>query len=541
MFWGAAASEIGFYVNTGAEVEWKATLTLMADPAAVKVLGSGRKPVIIAALLMFLLALALHRILYNKLGDWLGALWAVCFGRMFNTYLFRSRSDADWLVCLRVTSKVCLMLGRKPPAIEEWQLANKETPDEENGPSYTAVDGYDSDDWGESAATLLPNTAEPEPPAPPSKWARLWKIVGIFFVCWLFFLHLVRPSKPHNHMSATLPYKMLDIFSSEGDYCEAVAEIDRNVFPLPELLASGNWHKPEGHFRGWAPGVKNRAVSPYAIDRPDWLSDPVQKGFERWNLGIVNETAGAALMAERGCALGDRMYDPVVDPLRISNANDDILPELKKVFDDNSVTVTHVLVIMMESIRWDVFPVRKGSHLHDMVLEPNDEADYDDINEKLALVSPNAEWLTGVSGGWNESLRSGQNITKDGPGMGGITVAGSISPSSYSAKSILGATCGCSSLVKDFFEEHKHDLYQPCFPHVFKLFNENRDSNKTDSPRVQDRKWNTVWMQASTDDWDHQNKFTKQMGFDQLFFKKDLKDSNAKYYPPSESEVNYFG
>lgn len=41
----------------------------------MKVLGSGRKPVTIAAVLMFVLALILHQILYNTLGDWLGALW----------------------------------------------------------------------------------------------------------------------------------------------------------------------------------------------------------------------------------------------------------------------------------------------------------------------------------------------------------------------------------------------------------------------------------------------------------------------------------
>ena len=443
-----------------------------------------------------------------------------------------------------MTRKLRAAMGRPGPAIDEYQLANKEQShrDEESGPSYTPVTHEDSDDeYGESSATLLPSS-EPKQPARPSKWTRVWQVCRIVLISYFVFLHLIRPSKPHNHMSATLPYKMLDIFSSERDYCEEVAEIDRNEWPFPTQLSAANWKKPNGHFKGWAPGITNRATSPYAIKRPEWLSDPVPKGFERWNLGLVNETAAAALMAERGCHVDDRMYDPITDPMRITNANEDILPQLKKVFDDKSVTITHVLLIMMESIRWDVFPVRKDSHLHKMVLETNDEADYDDVNAKLSVVSPNAEWLTGIDGGWDKSLRTEQNVTKTPPGFGGITVAGSLSPSSYSAKSILGATCGCSALVKDFFEEHKHDLYQPCLPHVFKLFNENRKSPaEGQTVPVQERKWNTVWMQASTDDWDHQDKFTRQMGFDHSFFKKHLKNPDSKYYPPQEKEVNYFG
>ncbi|KAL1961212.1 hypothetical protein VTO42DRAFT_3158 [Malbranchea cinnamomea] len=528
IFWGAAASEIGFYVNTGSEVEWKATQTLLADPAAMKVLGSGRRPVTIAAVLMFLLALLLQKILYNAVGDLLSAIW-MSFLR----------------VALRVTRKIRIALGRQNDQVEEWQLTNKEMShraDEESGPSYSPLSHEsDDEDSHESSATLLPSS-EPNRPPPPSKYSRVWKICRIVAICWFFFLYVIRPSKPFNHMSATLPVKMLDIFSTEGDLCDQQSDLVKNEFPFPELISQEHWLKPNGKFKGWAPGVKYRAGTDYAIRRPDWLPDPLPPGFERFNAGN-NQSASAALLAEKDCHFEDKMYDPVIDPLRITNIQEEVLPELKKVFDDKSVTITHILLVMMESIRWDVFPVRNGSHLHSMVLEPNKEEDYEEVNQKLALVSPNAELFTGISGGWNRNgtLKNG-NFTPAEPGMGGITVASSVSPSTYSAKSILGATCGCSALVKDFFEEHKHYLYQPCFPHIFNLFNENKKGKRqSEAPRVQDRQWETVWMQASTDDWDHQDKFTKQMGFHKTFYKKNLKDPNSKYYPPTEKEINYFG
>lgn len=509
----ASASEIGFYINTGSEVEWSATQTLAADPAAMSVLMSGKRPVLIAAFIMLIVAFPLRNILYNVIGNWLSAVWL-----LFLKF------------ALSVTRRIRRALGKPTSEPADW---NKEF---EMG-----------DDIHDSSANLLP-TEQPKPTSPPPSAARrwAWPIGRTLLIAGLILLHIVRPPKPFNHMAKTLPVKMIDIFSGNGNLCKHQSQ-NGDDFPFKELIDKSLWHQPDGKYQGWAPGTDLRANGPFALKRPSWMPDPVPAGFERFYLGPQSLVTNQTDEEDPSCPANQIMYDPVTDPLKISNMQEQILEPLQKSLKENNATVSHVVLVMMESIRRDVFPIRANTHIHNMVLEPNEPEDRDEITKMLSVLTPVAEHVSGLPGNFNVTMDDNYTMpfTPNEPGMGGLNVAGAISPSTYSAKSILGSVCGVTSLVVDFLEEHKHDIYRPCLPHILRLFNEqkkNKKSTRGDAHvPLHDRDWYTIWMQAASHDWDHQEKLTHQMGFEDEFYKRDLQDPDAKHYPPKEKETNYFG
>jgi hypothetical protein len=115
--------------------------------------------------------------------------------------------------------------------------------------------------------------------------------------------------------------------------------------------------------------------------------------------------------------------------------------------------------------------------------------------------------------------------------------------SSLTFKSILGSHCGVNPLPVDLLEEAALEIYQPCLPQIFELFNEGKsksDTRDTSKSEALKNPWKPVFMQSITDDYDRQDVLNENMGFKHKVVKSTLESSQAKYHASSK-EINYFG
>ncbi|ENH71377.1 hypothetical protein FOC1_g10006237 [Fusarium oxysporum f. sp. cubense race 1] len=90
---------------------------------------------------------------------------------------------------------------------------------------------------------------------------------------------IVRPDKPFNHMSTSLPSRIRDSFRTTLVFCAS-----NNEWPLKGLIDKTKWLDPSGDFKGWAPGTdNNKFVEQYRENPPKWLSEPIPAGFLKWD------------------------------------------------------------------------------------------------------------------------------------------------------------------------------------------------------------------------------------------------------------------
>lgn len=398
------------------------------------------------------------------------------------------------------------------------------------------------------------------------KAIRIWPFCFVAGAVSVIILLIVRPSTPYNHISTTLPWALLGMVgsNSKAETCIITSgdALDVEPFPLSELVDEKYWEPAKGNFKGWAPDSNNEMVKKYKQRRPEWLLENLPNGFFRWADLADAESANDTELEPEGPTIkcsGDEpsFYNPVSDPLRITNLDTALYEPIKAAFDKDSVKISHIVLIMMESSRKDLFPFQEGNNLHKNVLESFDEEDIDDANLVFSGMTPVAEQVTGesfwsdpkgkpayepVPGAWRDSAA---------PGMGGINVKGAMTGSSLSFKSALGSHCGVFPLPVDFLEEVTTDIYQPCLPNILNLFNQAKDektSNVKDgkSPdeakaAMQKQKWRSLFVQAVTDTYDRQNILNRHMGIGESVVKETMEDSSSKYYPPKSPELNYFG
>ncbi|KAF3482910.1 sulfatase domain-containing protein [Arthroderma uncinatum] len=495
----AASSQLGFYYVTGTEMQWDNAGNVASDPAAIRIMLSGLLQVSVSGMILSFLSWVSSPFLYNKVGYWMSAVWRMLTGPKWEMMLptVRNQRDQPQKGGIRVRP-MCLMI----------MLAS------------------------------------------------------------LLVLRLVRPSTPYGFMSTTLPVAMLRMFSHRhGHHSHRHGCSSRHshtkAFPLSNLTSSEHWEKPKGNFKGWAPGDDNFMVKRYRNRRPEWVTDTLPDGFHRWaNISQTADTNSTSGL--HGCS-GDNeapnFYNPVADPMRITNLDLGVHKRLQKVFNDESVLISHVVLVTMESARKDLFPMREGSFLHRSILESNDRDEWEEKNNLLSQLTPVAHQITG-EGFWNQTKGNRpafglpDGIWKDSAatGMGGINIMGAMTGSTLSAKSFLGSHCGVYPLPVDFLEEVTTNVYQPCVPHILNLFNqaknrfsqhgvEGRKVNQTagERPSVKKRKWKSIFIQASTDSYDRQDKLNKELGFSNFIVKETLADPSSKYYPPKQPILNYFG
>ncbi|KAK2741251.1 hypothetical protein FQN57_005713 [Myotisia sp. PD_48] len=491
----ASASQLGFYYVTGAEMQWDKASNIATDATAIKLMLSGIVQVSVSGLIIFFFAWLMTPGLYNKMAYWMWAGWKILSPSKWEMILptVRARSDRS------------------------------------------------------------------------DRSLRIWPFVILLSVSTVTVLWVIRPSTPYNHMATTLPVAMLQMLHVDGKpHCRLTgAPPPMEPFPLPDLIAEEHWKMPKDNFKGWAPGDKNFMTKRYEHRRPKWLLDNLPYGFGRWANAqqTFSTNATAAIpdtrLSDDVCTNEISFYNPVADPLRITNLDLDIYETLKAAFNNETVLVSHIVLVTMESGRKGLFPLREDSFLHQAILESHNAEDYEAANQKFAEMTPVAQQVTGEPF-WKDPEKQAAFQIPNGtwkdfvePGMGGINVIGAISGSSLSFKSVLNSHCGVFPLPVDFLEETTTDIYQPCLPQLLNLFNKAKDlrnpygkpseTAKSRRSEVQGRRWKSVNVQSATDSYDRQGVMNKQMGFSKLITKETLVNQSSKNFPPKSEELNYFG
>lgn len=360
----------------------------------------------------------------------------------------------------------------------------------------------------------------------------------------LSILVLFDPERPYSRMFTTLPLPLLAVFAPKSVECATTS------WPLPDLLDRAKWESPKGNFKGWAPGTANDIIQKYRERKPDWLPAELPQGFTRWDpeatTATVQELVKNTTSHDHSCPdplVLDPYYNPANDPMKISNLDNPVLQPLQKALQDGSVKIRHIALILMESMREELFPLQQGSGFHDLLIKSHDDLDQDDVNELLSHISPNTERVTGKPGNWKSKNGTAfgrkyaewNDKTKDG--FGGVNVNGGLTTSSVSTKSLAAVHCGAWPMPVDMFEEAETESYQPCLPELLQLFNTLKPN--TSSSNFRDHQWYPAFFQAVTDGYDRQDKFDSKIGFKHIVNKNRIKE-DAENNPELE-EINYFG
>ena len=379
-----------------------------------------------------------------------------------------------------------------------------------------------------------------------SRGTRLLAL-GYFFLAFAGLVAVgtvLDPERPYHRAFTTLPLPLLAILApEEKGGCQVSSS-----WPMPHLIEKIYWQTPNGDFKGWAPGTENNIIKTYKDRVPDWLPEDPPSGFTRWTHeakenGLAtssNETE------EEACpdplAL-DPFYNPANDPLKISNLDSPFLEQLQDTIESNNVTIRHVAVVLMESMREELFPLQQGSDFHGLLMKSHDELDEDEVNALLAQVSQNAERITGRPGMW--TYKNGSKIVLNDTewenqteaGYGGVNIIGGLTTASVSTKSLSSVHCGTWPMPVDMFEEAESESYQPCFPQVFEMLNRQKEDKNTTT--FQEQQWYPAFFQAVTDGYDRQGQFDAQIGFKHMVTKTTIKEDSAD--DKDVEEVNYFG
>ncbi|KAK2021867.1 sulfatase [Colletotrichum zoysiae] len=246
-----------------------------------------------------------------------------------------------------------------------------------------------------------------------------------------------------------------------------------------------------------------------------WLpKDSVPQGFEDW----YNKKPH---------------YNAAADPLKISNLDSKLLPELGNLKEE--VPIRHIVTIVLESTRKDLFPIKEGG-----VNKARLQASWEDGKmpeealERLRTLTPVARFLTGDH---DDGFDHGNEEKKS---RGGLNFNDAYTTSTYTIKSLVGSLCGISPLLADFNLEYEHHIYQPCLPQVLDVLN---TLNQTDAPGFTPYKWNSSFMQSVTMTFDNYEKLLPKMGFpaDSLIGSEYLRSDAAKFGRVTLKNVNYFG
>ncbi|TVY40610.1 hypothetical protein LSUB1_G005920, partial [Lachnellula subtilissima] len=534
---GASSVQIAFYLETGGEIKWGAASNFAHDPAALKLLLSGGSQALLVAVFILVVARVIAAPLYKRTETLVYNL-----AKTFPILPFKSLKGA------------------------EEQIRNKNELETQIYSDSLSEDDIEvlSSDLGDLEATAVP--AERNRATNLSLWFRrvlfLTPLVGISI------LLAVRPRHfPFAHMSGSIPFTLLEAMSPYSqDLCQAGSR-DFVAFPLPDLISTSNWEAPNGEFVGWMPKV-NASVEEKGhrnLRLPSWLPREQLKGFGRWYHNSIGQLAvsdqvqndsvedGASSRTNAEKTYEDINYDPVQDPLRISNLDGDVFLSITEAIKKNKVNIKHVVILSLESTRKDVFPLKKNSHLHDAIMKSHGSAKSAmEASSNIAKLTVNAELLTGEDSGYDvqEEYQSHLNRTWRGLSKekGGLNVLGAFTGSTSTFKSMLGSHCGVQPLPVDFTVEAGDQIYQPCLPSILQLFNRNKNSSverghkETSSDKgFRSQPWRSVFVQSITDQYDRQEELNEGMGFTQVITKETLLDPTSKHYPPTEEESNYFG
>lgn len=252
--------------------------------------------------------------------------------------------------------------------------------------------------------------------------------------------------------------------------------------------------------------------------RWEWLPKDPLPGFQDWYEN------------------GERHYRASQDPLKISNLNNDLLPELREKLAN--INIKNVVLLKLESTRKDAFPVKKDGLFYKLAAQSFKNGTLPKAaQKKISTLTPTANFLTGD---YNDGFEH-----KEKKRRGGLNANNCHTSATYTLKSLTGTLCGLSPLVADFNAEVSHHIYQPCLPHILDAMNLDlgNSSKRADKNDFTTQKWKSSFMMSVTNTFDKQDQLMVQLGFpkNNTITKEYLKSDDAKFGTVDVEDINYYG
>jgi hypothetical protein len=320
----------------------------------------------------------------------------------------------------------------------------------------------------EAEEMLIPLGEQPSSPDPQEQHATsrspLLEVLGtskaiavsftsLTFSVVVMFLQFVRPtSSPYAHMSGSLPVTLVEaaLFQPiNSEFCLAYP-LERAIFPWEQFAEYFGQPGP----LDWMP--RSVTCSKMNGPGPPHGHRPSPPPHDEPPMHHRHSRGGG--------------YEPLCDPLKLSNLDADVVSSLAKGIEFNKPNIKNVLLLTLESTRKDIFPLKKDSHVYKTILSTYASSNaIEELDIKLRNLTSIATFLSGESNGFGTDSQivsdgSWKNEFKDG--MGGINVQGAVTQAAYTLKSLLSSHCGVEPLPVDFTEETKGQIYQSCLPQI---------------------------------------------------------------------------
>ncbi|KAL7797534.1 alkaline-phosphatase-like protein [Trichoderma ceciliae] len=363
--------------------------------------------------------------------------------------------------------------------------------DVEGGAELVGKEDDEVDSSGSSGSSVVSDTRQT------SRWTiALYVVVG-FTLFLQVVLYIVRPDEgSYAYMSWTLPLLPFADFAHSSPILAALTPVYGNSI-------GWNWD--------------NRTALTEPI-RWEWLPKDPLPGFQDWY--EPEETH----------------YRASQDPLKISNLEGELLPELRGKLAN--ITIKNVVLIKLESTRKDAFPVKKDGLFYQLAVESFENGTLPETaQDKISSLTPTANFLTGD---YDDGFEH-----KEKKRRGGLNLNNCHTTATYTLKSLTGTLCGLSPLVADFNAEVRHHIYQPCLSHILDAMNLGlgNSSKDADEDGFTSHKWKSSFMMSVTNDFDKQDELMVQLGFPEnnTVSKEYLRSDDAKFGPVDVEDINYYG
>ena len=367
-----------------------------------------------------------------------------------------------------------------------------------------AIDDFDDESRDAEPMPMLDTPSD----LPKQKtWSPITRIIVVSFSCVTLLLCVFRPSDPaYSYLSESLPL----------------------------ALFGGPKYRPAYESAHLLPGDFKWLHDKTALDafpmQYDWLpSGDAPGAFPDWSPFKINHQKSA-----------NDHYNPKNDPLHTPNLDGDLLGSIKQAIQGGDVKIKHIILLKLESTRFDVWPLRADSYPMRLINESWGGQVPPEIEQKLANLTPNAERMTGLPTGFNKPR------TKH---IGGIGMTNAHTAGTYTLKSITGSMCGVNPIAADGNKEYLNNIYQPCLPHIFEALNHqpnisSHSGSHSAGSHSDDWKswpWHSAWMQSNSGTYDKQDELTPILGFKDITTWESLKADGDKYIPKETPEERDHG
>ncbi|KAI1055427.1 hypothetical protein LB506_011464 [Fusarium annulatum] len=461
---------VSFYLVSGSEIHWR-NIGFMADPTAQAIILSGLTAFIGVFCVFACLGALLQVPCYSLFG------WGADLVNWPLTFICRQlghRFDYDALFQREDLSWL---------DIESTSYHDKEFKENFNSPSVSLLSS--------------PRSSRGGSPVRRSRLSRFLRIlpypIVTLLLTALFILTFIRPKDPSliflSWTTGLLPF--IDFASSPF--------LDN----LPSVFGKGVQ-------RTWDDRTALVQPTPFS-----WLpmDIPALDGFKDWYLEQPH-------------------YSAKSDPMRVSNLDEPLRDSLRGKLQN--LNIRHVVLFFLESTRHDVFPIKKDGLVWNRFAETFPNGLPQDVQEKLANLTPTANFITGdYSDGFEHASR---------PKRGGIRFTNAHTSGTYTLKSLTGSICGISPLAADFNLDYSHHIYQPCLPHIFNALNKAEEKQARTKEASQKDKWKSYFFQAAKLNYDSHGALMSAMGFpdEGIIGQEYLRSANARHGAVTLENINDF-